>query len=57
MKWSLYLPSQVQVFQPEDFVRISENLGQVRTWQAGHGEWTEVMKNVSIIDFFNSYFQ
>ena len=39
---------QVQIFQADDFVRISDNLQQVKIWQAGHGEWTEVMKNVSI---------
>ncbi|XP_012946086.1 E3 ubiquitin-protein ligase MIB2 [Aplysia californica] len=46
-RWTFHSEAltKVQVFQPDDFVRISDNLQQVKDWQAGHGEWTEVMKN------------
>ena len=39
------------MYHTDDFVRISDNLAQVRDWQSGHGEWTDVMRNVSILCF------
>ncbi|BFZ22874.1 hypothetical protein BsWGS_25913 [Bradybaena similaris] len=37
--------TKVRTFHVDDYVRICENLQQVKDWQAGHGEWTDVMKN------------
>ncbi|XP_059145038.1 E3 ubiquitin-protein ligase MIB2-like [Physella acuta] len=46
-RWTFHTDAltKVHVFHTEDFVKISDNLQQVKEWQAGHGEWTDVMKN------------
>ncbi|RUS90925.1 hypothetical protein EGW08_001322 [Elysia chlorotica] len=46
-RWTFHSDAltKVHLYHTDDFVKISENLAQVRDWQAGHGEWTDVMRN------------
>ncbi|KAK0061423.1 E3 ubiquitin-protein ligase MIB2 [Biomphalaria pfeifferi] len=46
-RWTFHTEALTKVimFHPEDFVKISDNLQLVKELQAGHGEWTDVMKN------------
>ncbi|GFS03402.1 E3 ubiquitin-protein ligase MIB2 [Elysia marginata] len=46
-RWTFHSDAltKVQMYHTDDSVRISDNLAQVREWQAGHGEWTDVMRN------------
>lgn len=41
-----------EAFSLGDIVRVKSDLAAVKQYQRGHGEWIDVMKNVSPIAFF-----
>lgn len=41
-----------EAFSLGDIVRVKSDLVAVKQYQRGHGEWIDVMKNVSLIAFY-----